>query len=159
VKGVSPGDFATTVQPAARAGRHNAIARHGGVDLVTVNARRLFREPLEEPSRISSFSLRIGQRFAIFPRYECRNILSILVHQIEPIPEHRSPFSGCCLPERLECFSRGSDGFLGVFAIEFRTCANELACRGIVDFEGGAGGGGDEFTIDVAFFDEEGGVF
>jgi hypothetical protein len=28
-----------------------------------------------------------------------------------------------------------------------------------VDLKRRAGGGGDEFTIDVAFFDEEGGVF
>jgi hypothetical protein len=82
----------------------------------------------------------------------------MFVHQAKPIPEQGRPFAGSRLPECLECFCRRGDGFLSVCGIEFRTCANELARGGIVNFKRRARGGGGEFAVDVAFFDEEGRV-
>jgi hypothetical protein len=65
--------------------------------------------------------------------------LSIFIHQIEPIPEHCRPLSRGCLPEGLERFRCGGNGFLRIFGIEFRTFSNELASGGIMDLEGRAG--------------------
>ena len=100
-----------------------------------VDALGFLGEPLDERGTIEDFSLGFGKRLALFGGQDCRQIVGMFDHQIEPFSQDVGAlFGGARSPVFLRAVGLVDSGG-GLGAVDVCNLANHITTRRVRHFE------------------------
>ena len=134
-----------------------ALVVVGGRDGLAVDALGLLGEPLDEAGAVADLALGLGQRLALLGGHDARQVVGMLVQQVEPLHQDRAALLGGLGAPGRPGLVGGRDARPAVSAAPRLATSASFSAGGRVG-DGEAGAAGDPLAVDQRVGLQQGGV-